>query len=135
MPLSISQIRGITPAHAGNLKKHGLGNIDKYLAATRTAVMRRELAQKLGVEEKMVLEHANRCDLARIDGVGRAFSNLLENAGVDTVLELSKRVPDNLQVKLAETNVGKRYAHRNPNLKEVKKWVAQAKRLHKALEY
>ena len=97
--------------------------------------MRREFAQKLGVEEKMVLEHANRCDLARIVGVGRAFSNLLENAGVDTVLELAKRVPENLRVKLVETNVGKRYSHRNPNLKEVKKWVAQAKRLHKALEY
>jgi predicted flap endonuclease-1-like 5' DNA nuclease len=135
MPLSISKIRGISPAHAETLKKHGLGNIDKYLAATRTAEMRRELAQKLGVEERMVLEHANRCDLARINGVGRAFSNLLENAGVDTVLELSKRVPQNLQEKLVETNVGKRYCHRNPNLKEVKKWVAQAKRLHKALEY
>jgi predicted flap endonuclease-1-like 5' DNA nuclease len=135
MPLSISKIKGISPAHAANLKKHGLGNSDKYLAATRTPLMRRELAQKLGVEEKMVIEHANRCDLARIDGVGRAFSNLLENAGVDTVLELSKRLPDNLTVKLTETNVGKRYCHRNPALKEVKGWVAQAKKLHKALEY
>jgi predicted flap endonuclease-1-like 5' DNA nuclease len=135
MALSISKIRGIAPAHAENLKKHGLGNSDKYLAATRTAEMRRELALKLGVEEKMILEHANRCDLARIDGVGRVFSNLLENAGVDTVLELSKRVPENLCDKLAETNVGKRFSHRNPTLKEVKGWVSQAKRLHKMLEY
>ena len=135
MALSISKIRGITPTHAGNLKKHGLSNIDKYLAATRTAEMRRQLAQKLGVEEKMILEHANRCDLARINGIGSSFSNLLENAGVDTVLELSKRVPDHLHEKLAETNVGKRYSHRNPTLKEVKSWVSQAKRLHKMLEY
>jgi predicted flap endonuclease-1-like 5' DNA nuclease len=135
MALSISKIRGISPAHAANLKKHGLGNSDKYLAATRTAEMRRELAKKLNVEEKMILEHANRCDLARIDGVGRAFSNLLENAGVDTVLELSKRVPENLQGKLTETNAGKRYSHRTPNVKEIKGWVAQAKKLPKMLTY
>jgi predicted flap endonuclease-1-like 5' DNA nuclease len=135
MPLSISKIRGITPAHAANLKRHGLGNIDKYLDATKTPAMRRELAEKLHVEERMILEHANRCDLARIDGIGRSFSNLLENGGVDTVLELSKRTPENLQVKLVETNVGRRYSHRNPNLKEVRKWVAQAKRLPKMLVY
>jgi predicted flap endonuclease-1-like 5' DNA nuclease len=135
MPLSISKVRGITPAHAKTLREHDLGNIGKYLAATKTAEKRRELASALGVSEQMVLEHANRCDLARIDGVGRVFSNLLENAGVDTVKELAVRVPDNLCAKLAETNVGKRYSQRNPTLKEVKGWVAQAKKLPKVLQY
>ncbi len=135
MTVSISKIRGIAPAHAKTLKAHDLGTSAKYLAATKTAGKRRELANALGVSEQMVLEHANRCDLARIDGVGRVFSNLLETAGVDTVKELAVRVPQNLYEKLAETNVGKRYCQRNPTLKEVKRWVAQAKKLPKALEY
>ena len=135
MGIPIDNIKGISTGHAKTLRKHGLGNSDKYLAATKTAQMRRELASKLCVSEQMVLEHANRCDLARIQGVGVVFSNLLENAGVDTVKELSKRVPANLYEKLAETNVGKRFSHRNPNLKEVKGWVAQAKKLPVALEY
>ena len=135
MALSISKVRGITPAHAKTLRQHDLGNITKYLAATKTAEKRRELAKGLGVSEQMVLEHANRCDLARIVGIGRVFSNLMENAGVDTVKELAARVPQNLYEKLAETNVGKRYAQRNPTLKEVKGWVAQAKKLPKVLEY
>ena len=135
MALSIGKIRGIAPAHAKTLRQHDLGNITKYLAATKTAEKRRELAQKLNVSEQMVLEHANRCDLARIVGIGQVFSNLMENAGVDTVKELAVRVPQNLYEKLAETNVGKRYAQRNPTLKEVKGWVAQAKKLPKVLQY
>ena len=49
-----------------------------------------------------MLELVNRADLARIKGIGEVYSNLLENAGVDTVLELSKRVPANLHAKLVE---------------------------------
>ncbi|MCI0474642.1 MAG: DUF4332 domain-containing protein [Anaerolineales bacterium] len=135
MALSIGKVRGISPAHAKTLRQHGLGDINKYLAATKTAEKRRALAQELNVSEQQVLEHANRCDLARVVGIGRVFSNLLENAGVDTVKEMAARVPQNLYEKLAETNVGKRYAQRNPTLKEVKGWVAQAKKLPKTLEY
>jgi predicted flap endonuclease-1-like 5' DNA nuclease len=135
MGIPIDKIRGVSSTHAKTLREHGLGNSDKYLAATKTAKMRRELAQKLGVEEKMVLEHANRCDLARVKGIGVMYSNLLEDAGVDTVKELSKRLPENLVNTCAERNVGKTICKRNPTLKEVKYWVAQAKRLKPALEY
>ncbi|MBM3131382.1 MAG: DUF4332 domain-containing protein [Chloroflexi bacterium] len=135
MALSIGQVRGISKAHAKTLRQHGLGDINKYLAATKTAEKRRALAQELNLSEQQILENANRCDLARVVGIGRVFSNLLENAGVDTVKEMAARVPPNLYEKLAETNVGKRYAQRNPTLKEVKGWVAQAKKLPKTLEY
>lgn len=135
MPISINNIKGVSSTHARTLKKHGLGNSDKYLVATRTAQMRRELASKLRVEEKMVLEHANRCDLARIKGVGVAFSNLLEDAGVDTVRELANRVPQNLHEKMMERNKGKRIAHRHATMKEVESWVKQAKSLPTMLEY
>lgn len=135
MPIPINNIKGVSSTHAKTLKKHGLGNSDKYLAATKTAQMRRELANKLRVDEKMVLEHANRCDLARVKGVGEAFSNLLEDAGVDTIKELANRVPENLHEKMMERNKGKRIAHRHATMKEVKSWVAQAKALPAGLEY
>ncbi len=135
MPIPIDDIKGVSSTHAKTLKKHGLGNSDRYLAATRTARMRRDLARKLGVREKMILEHANRCDLARIKGVGVAFSNLLEDAGVDTVKELGKRDPNNLLEKMIARNHGKRIARRHPTMYEVKGWVSQAKRLHAALQY
>jgi hypothetical protein len=47
----------------------------------------------------------NFADLYRIKGVASEYSQLLEVAGVDTVVELSNRVPANLHKKLVETNV------------------------------
>jgi predicted flap endonuclease-1-like 5' DNA nuclease len=133
--IPIGRIKGISVKYAQTLRQHRLNSSTRYLDATRTAEMRRELAKKLGISERMVLEHANRCDLARIDGIGRVYSNLLENAGVDTIKELATRTPENLLTKLAETNIGNKYSRRNPTLKEVKSWVTQAKLMPKMLEY
>ena len=83
----------------------------------------------------MVLELANRADLARVKGIGKVFSDLLENAGVDTVKELSKRKPENLVASMAEANGRLQLAKRNATLAEVTNWVSQAKALPPTLKY
>jgi predicted flap endonuclease-1-like 5' DNA nuclease len=101
----------------------------------KTPAARKELAKKLGMEASAVLELANRADVARINGIGGVFSDLLENAGVDTVKELAKRDPANLMAKLTEVNAKKKLAGRLPTVAQVKDWVDQAKALPKLLEY
>jgi hypothetical protein len=66
---------------------------------------------------------------------GQAFSDLLENAGVDTVKELAGRVPENLQAKLVEVNEKMKLSQRIPTVEMVTDWVKQAKALLKTLEY
>ena len=46
----------------------------------------------------------NHADLCRINGVAGQYADLLEEAGVDTVVELSRRNPANLATAIAETN-------------------------------
>jgi predicted flap endonuclease-1-like 5' DNA nuclease len=70
-----------------------------------------------------------------IKGVAGAFSDMLENAGVDTVKELAGRVPENLQAKLAEVNEKMKLSQRTPTIDMVADWVKQAKVLPKTLEY
>jgi len=113
----------------------GIKNSDDLLAQLKTAKERKEAAGKIGIDPKVVLELANRADLIRIKGVAGAFSDLLENAGVDTGKELAGRVPENLQAKLAEVNEKMKLAHRTPTVEMVKDWVTQAKELPKILEY
>lgn len=50
-------------------------------------------ADNLGVTTQAVLKLANRADLSRINGVGDALSDLLEEASVDTVKELAHPRP------------------------------------------
>jgi hypothetical protein len=42
--------------------------------------------------------------LCRIDGVGSEYADLLEAAGVDTVVELAPRNPANLTEQLGQAN-------------------------------
>ena len=87
------------------------------------------------ISSKLILEWVNLADLFRIKGVGEEYSDLLEEAGVDTVVELSRRNPENLHGKLLEANEEKKLMRRPPRLAEVKDWVEQAKKLQRKVEY
>ncbi len=135
MAISISKLRGMTPELASKLKERGIVYTDQFLDATKTSAQREDLAKQLGVESRAVLELANRADLARIKGIAGVFSDLLEHAGVDTVMELATRNPENLHATLVQINAEKKLAGRTPPLSAVKDWVAQAKELPRVLEY
>lgn len=134
MTLRIDQLFGVREDLSAKLKAEGLTSSDKLLAATTTPKQREELAAKLGVDSKEVLELANRADLARIKGIGTVYSDLLEQAGVDTVAELAQRNPQNLYDKMFET-ASEHFVKRLPRPADVANWVAQAKELPRALEY
>jgi predicted flap endonuclease-1-like 5' DNA nuclease len=71
----------------------------------------------------------------RIKGVGEEYSDLLEEAGVDTIAELANRKPENLIAKILEVNEKEKLVRRPPVLKQVQNWVEQAKKLPKIVEY
>ena len=134
MPLDITLLHGITPEIAGKLRDAALTNSDRLLAAIGQPDARKALADKLSIDPKVLLELGNRADLARIRGIGSVYSDLLEFAGVDTVAELSRRVPENLLNKIKDV-AGDHHVQRVPNLKDVQSWVAQAKDLDRKLHY
>jgi predicted flap endonuclease-1-like 5' DNA nuclease len=132
--MRLHEIRGIQVNTAEKLAAEGVKTSEALLEAGKTAAGRKELAAKVGADPKEILELVNRADLARVRGIGEVYSNLLENAGVDTVLELSKRVPANLHAKLVEqTTAGD--AQRAPTLAQVEDWVKQAKELGRGIEF
>jgi predicted flap endonuclease-1-like 5' DNA nuclease len=135
MAVSVDKLRGASGGLEAKLKKHGIYNSDQFLKAAQTPRGRQELAEYAGVDTRVILELANRADLARIKGIAGVFSDLLEHAGVDTVKELATRRADNLYATLIETNKKKKLAGRAPTLNAVEDWVAQAKDLPKLLEY
>jgi len=96
---------------------------------------RKEIAATTGISHVLILEWVNRADLYRIKGVGSQYSDLLENAGVDTVVELSKRVADNLYGKMVEVNTAKNLVNGMPGIKQVEGWIKQAKKLPRVVTY
>lgn len=132
----IIEVEGIGPAYKQALKaKAGITTTEALLAACKTPKQREELAAKTGFGEKLLLKWANMADLFRIKGVGEEYSQLLEVGGVDTVVELAKRKPENLLAALREANDRKSMVRRLPTLKQVQDWVKQAKALPRMLKY
>lgn len=131
----IEEIEGIGTALGEKLRSAGITTTDKLLAGAKSKKQRQGLAEATGIAEKQILKFANMADLFRISGVGQEFAELLEVAGVDTVPELAQRKADNLTAKMEEVNTAKKLTHRTPSIKEVEKWIAEAKTLPRELEY
>jgi predicted flap endonuclease-1-like 5' DNA nuclease len=131
----LTEIEGIGEAYAQKLQEAGVGTLEQLLEKGAAPAGRKEIAEKTGVSEKLILRWANMADLFRIKGVGEEYADLLEAAGVDTVPELAQRNPENLHNKLAEVNEAKNLVRRVPTVEEVGGWVGQAKQLPRVLTY
>ncbi len=131
----IIDIEGIGPVYTEKLVKAGIRTVEALLSAGATPRGREELSRKSSIDKTYILEWVNHADLYRIKGVAEEYSDLLEEAGVDTVVELAQRRPDNLHAKIIEVNNKKKLVRRVPSLSEVTRWVSQAKRLPRAVHY
>lgn len=117
--MKLEEIEGIGPSYAAKLAEHGLQTTDHLLEQGATAAGREALAAKSGISGKLLLEWVNHADLCRIDGVGGEYADLLEAAGVDTVVELGTRNASNLAATLARVNEEKKLVRRAPTETEV----------------
>ena len=132
---TLAYIEGIGEKYTSQLKKSGITTPKTLLEKGATPKGRNEIAEKSGISEKLILEWVNHIDLFRIKGVGSEYADLLEEAGVDTVVELATRVPANLLEKLISTNQTKKLVRKMPVLSQVEDWVEQAKKLPRVITY
>jgi predicted flap endonuclease-1-like 5' DNA nuclease len=135
MTVPVQDIKGTTETMLAKFKELAISDSEKLLAAAASPAQRKELAAACGCAPADILGLANRADLARVSGVAGVYSDLLEQAGVDTVKELATRRPDNLLAKLIATNDAAKLTQRPPTAAMVEDWVAQAKGLPPILTY
>jgi predicted flap endonuclease-1-like 5' DNA nuclease len=131
----LEKMEGIGPIYAEKLRAAGIRSVEALLRAGATPEGRREIEQKSGIGHEYILDWVNRADLMRVRGVGEEYSDLLEKAGVDTVIELAQRNPGNLHEKLLEINDEKRLVRRPPSRGTVFDWVEQAQALPRVVSY
>ena len=131
----LSMIEGIGEIYEMKLNEAGVPSVEGLLAACSTKKGRAELAEKVGISEKLILKWANHADLARVNGIGGEYAELLEAAGVDTVPELAQRNAENLIAKMQDVNDAKNLVRKMPSQKQIEDWIMQAGALPRVLEY
>jgi predicted flap endonuclease-1-like 5' DNA nuclease len=135
MMAKLEKVEGIGVKYAANLRKAGVRSTKSLLEKGATPKGRDEIARASGIGSALILEWVNHVDLFRIKGVGEEYSDLLEEAGVDTVVELAQRNPANLHQGILETNARKRLVRRPPSKKMVNDWVKNANKLPRKVYY
>jgi predicted flap endonuclease-1-like 5' DNA nuclease len=128
-------IEGIGKVQAKKLTDAGVRSVEDFLKQGGSPAGRAALAEKTGISSSLLLEWINHCDLFRIKGVAEEYSDLLEEAGVDTVPELAQRNAANLYAKLVEVQAQKKLVRKMPVESQVADWIAQAKQLPRIITY
>jgi predicted flap endonuclease-1-like 5' DNA nuclease len=132
---SVVVVEGIGEAYAQKLRVIGVSTCEKLLARGASPQGRKEIADKTGIPDKLILEWVNHVDLFRIKGVQQEYADLLEEAGVDTVPELAKRNATNLHEKLVVVNEAKSLVRQLPTPARVADWIEQARHLPRVITY
>jgi hypothetical protein len=133
--IRVIDMEGIGPVYSKTLGENDINYIDELLDAGATRKGRQELAETTGISSLLIMDWVNMADLHRINNVAEEWSDLLEEADVNTVVELAQRIPEHLLAKLVEINESKNLVRRLPNLEQVEDWITQAKLLPRIVEY
>ncbi|TFH37379.1 MAG: DUF4332 domain-containing protein [Anaerolineales bacterium] len=128
-------IEGIGETYRNKLHEVGVRSTTRLLRIGTTKRGREDLAEHTGISHALILEWVKLADLMRIKVIAEEYSDLLEEAGVDTVKELRNRNPENLYEALAKTNQAQSLVRRLASPQQVKSWVDQSKELTPIITY
>ncbi len=133
--VDIEKIEGIGEEYTEQFKAIGIKTTKDLLEAGKTPSGREELAKKMDLSSKLILEWVQDSDLMRIKGVSEEYSDLLEESEVRDVPDLATKDPPSLYKKLLEVNAEKKIVRKTPLRDDIRNWIEQAKKLPKIIEY
>lgn len=135
MAYPITDIRAIGPDTAVILKSDGIRTTVSLLRSGKTPKQRLKIAERIGADEKRVLDWVTAADRMRVKGVGWEYAELLRAAGVKTVKELKFRNPRKLVQAMTAANTKRKLVRLLPSESTVTRWIDSAKKLPPVIRY
>jgi hypothetical protein len=135
MAYPITDIRCIGNDIALILRSEGIRTTIGLLRCAKTPKQRLKIAEKVGIDDKCVLDWVTAADRMRVKGVGWEYAELLCAAGVKTVNELKFRNPQKLVVRMTQANNRRKLVRLLPSVKVVQRWIENAQKLPPVIRY
>jgi hypothetical protein len=135
MAYPITDIRCIGNDTALILRSEGIRTTIGLLRCAKTPKQRLKIAEKVGTDDKCVLDWVTAADRMRVKGVGWEYAELLCAAGVKTVNELKYRNPEKLVVRMTQANNRRKLVRLLPSVKVVQRWIENAQKLPPVIRY
>ncbi len=130
----IVTVEGIGPAFQEKLESAGITTTEELLAACSTASAREAFAAKVDIQPKRLMSFVSRADFMRIKGVGRQFSELLNNVDIQTVDQLASADADAVNEAMTKVNAEKNLTKAVPSAKQIQGFIDIAKGLETAVK-
>jgi predicted flap endonuclease-1-like 5' DNA nuclease len=134
MTVVLHKLYGVGPTLENKLKERGIKDSEDLLQHCTSTAELGQLAEATGVEPAVLKQLVHRAHLARIRGVGEAYTQLLEAAGISTLGDLAARCPEDLRDDFTRINSERKLVGRVPALAMVNGWVNRARRLPKTID-
>lgn len=128
-------LEGVDEHHETRLIDAGIQSQESLLDMGKTRPGRKDVAQKSGIPESLILTWVNQVDLQRIPGVDPQIADLLEVIGVDTVPELARQSPVSLRQRLEAIKAEKDLVAFIPVQEDILSWVEEAKKLPRVVSH
>ncbi len=135
MAYPISNIRAIQADAAEVLKSDGIRTTIGLLRNAKTPKQRLKIAERVGIDERHVLDWVTAADRMRVKGIGWEYAELLRVVGVKTVSELKFRNPHKLVQAMTAANAKRKLVRLLPSEKTVTRWIDAAKALPPIVRY
>jgi predicted flap endonuclease-1-like 5' DNA nuclease len=135
MAYPITDIRCIGTDIASVLKEEGIRTTIGLLRCAKTPKQRLKIAERVGADDKCVLDWVTAADRMRVKGVGWEYAELLSAAGVKTVNELKFRNPQKLVERMTQANNRRKLVRLLPSVKVVQRWIENAQNLPSVISY
>ena len=135
MGYPITNIRGLGADAALILKSEGIRTTVSLLQSAKTPKQRLKIAERVGIDDRCVLNWVTAADRMRIKGVGWDYAELLSAAGVKTVKELQFRNPRKLVAQMTQANSRRKLVQLLPSEKVVQRWIEIAQKLPALISY
>jgi len=134
-PNKIKDFIGISPDIAIKLEEIGVKNTPRLYDKVISIQKRKELADKIGISESVMLELTKLTDLSRIKWVGETFARMLYDVGYDTAEKFANSDYEEAYEKIKKLNNEKKYFKGNIGKHDIKVCVEAAQDVNFEIEY
>lgn len=131
----IAGLACLDPAEAEKLVNFGVTSTDRLLLVAAHKQGREDLSQETDIGEDSILALVHLADMMRVDGIGSEYCTLLNEVGVNTLKQLSRRSPTRLFDDICQLNQERRVVRRLPSETELEDWIEIAKKLDSEVRY
>lgn len=125
MNYKMTDLKGIDQYLTAKLKAAGIETTSEMMNAWLDPVRRAQVAASSGLSEEQFKRMVSLARMARMEGVGPRYAELLVTAGVIGTNSLSKHTPEALVKHLEEVSVAQHLSGPIPTIGEVGAWFEQ----------